>query len=139
MTEAPIARKVCEHYWAWVSPAGTSNSARLCMLCYEPDPTWLNTIIYKIDKEQDMNDDIPLRIKTLVMNYFNDHVEKTDKMRITVEQIYIVWFSKTLQNWKAMVSTTIPDGMYYEVTHNGDEDETYLDAYKKFDNVVIPD
>ncbi len=51
--------------------------------------------------------------------------------------VYVVWWSKTLQNWKALVSTTLPDGMYYEVTHNGDAGETYLDAYKKFDNVVV--
>jgi hypothetical protein len=38
------AREVCEHYYAWVSPAGTSNAARLCSLCNQPDPEWLNGI-----------------------------------------------------------------------------------------------
>jgi hypothetical protein len=66
-------------------------------------------------------------------------VEKTDGVEIEFEDTYVVWFSKVLQNWKALVSTTVPDGMYYEVTHNGDKGETYLDAYKKFDNVRIPD
>ena len=51
----------------------------------------------------------------------------------------LVWFSKTLQNWKALVSTTVSDGMYYEITHNGDKGETYLDAYKKWDNQCIAD
>jgi hypothetical protein len=27
--------------------------------------------------------------------------------------------------------------MYYEVTYNGDTEEFYLDAYKKFENVRI--
>jgi hypothetical protein len=27
--------------------------------------------------------------------------------------------------------------MYYELTYNGDKKEWYLDAYKKFENVVI--
>ena len=44
---------------------------------------------------------------------------------------------KTLQNSKALVSTTLPDGMYYELTYNGDKDELYLDAYKKFENRCI--
>ncbi len=35
--------------------------------------------------------------------------------------------------------TTVSDGMYYELTHNGDKNETYLDAYKKWDNKCIPD
>ena len=30
------------------------------------------------------------------------------------------------------------DGMYYEVTFNGDKREWYLDAYKKFENRVYP-
>lgn len=53
--------------------------------------------------------------------------------------VYVVWFCKTLQNWKALISSTLPDGMYYEVTHNGDVGETYVDSYKKFDNQSIPD
>ena len=44
---------------------------------------------------------------------------------------------KVLQNWKFLISTSIPDGMYYEVTYNGDKKEWYLDAYKKFENVCI--
>lgn len=86
-----------------------------------------------------MNDAMMKRAKELVVNYFNDHVDKTDKKTITEEDVFIVWFCKTLQNWKALVSTTISDGMYYEITHNGDKNETYLDAYKKWENVRIPD
>lgn len=86
-----------------------------------------------------MNDAMQKRAKELVVNYFNDHVDKTDKKTITEDDVFIVWFCKTLQNWKALVSTTISDGMYYEVTHNGDKGETYLDVYKKWENVCIPD
>ena len=80
-----------------------------------------------------------IRAKQVVVDYFNEHVEKTDNRKITEDDVFIVWFCKTLQNWKALVSTTISDGMYYEVTHNGDKGETYLDAYKKWENVCIPD
>ena len=45
---------------------------------------------------------------------------------------------KALQNWKWMLSSTLADGMYYELTYNGDKNEFYLDAYKKFENRVIP-
>ena len=90
-------------------------------------------------KDKKMNDAMQKRAKELVVNYFNDHVDKTDKKTITEDDVFIVWFCKTLQNWKALVSTTISDGMYYEVTHNGDKGETYLDVYKKWENVCIPD
>ncbi len=76
-------------------------------------------------------------IKETVRDYTNEHIDKTDKMQITVDDVYVVWFCKTLQNWKALASTTVPDGMYYELTYNGDKDEMYLDAYKKFENRCI--
>lgn len=77
--------------------------------------------------------------KEIVLNYAIKHIDKTDDVQITLDDVYIVWFCKTLQNWKALVSTTLPDGMYYEVTYNGDKKEVYLDAYKKFENQKIDD
>ena len=72
-----------------------------------------------------MNDAMLKRAKELVVNYFNDHVEVTDNKKITEDDVFVVWFCKTLQNWKALVSTTVSDGMYYEVTHNGDNGDLY--------------
>ena len=74
--------------------------------------------------------------KQAVADYINDRLDKTDGREITADDVYIVWQCKALQNWKALVSTTLPDGMYYEITHNGDKNETYLDAYKKWENVT---
>ena len=75
--------------------------------------------------------------RKIVLNYANKHIDKTDNVQITLDDVYIVWFCKTLQNWKALLSTTLPDGMYYEVTYNSDKKEAYLDAYKKFENRKI--
>ena len=79
------------------------------------------------------------RAKQLVVNYFNNRVDKTDNVLIGDDDVYVVWFCKTLQNWKALLSTNVSDGMYYEVTYNGDKKETYLDAYKKWENCCIKD
>lgn len=75
-----------------------------------------------------------------VFEYVKPRLEKTDK-HVTFEKdsVYVVSFTYILGNWKALVSTTLPDGMYYEVTHNFEKRETYLDAYKKFDNVCLTD
>lgn len=74
--------------------------------------------------------------KSIVVDYFNSHADKTDFIKITEDDVFIVWLCKTLQNNKALVSTTMPDGVYYEITHNGDKAETYVDVYKKWENFV---
>lgn len=73
--------------------------------------------------------------KNAVRNYVINHLDKSDT--VPNFNVYIVWYCKTLQNWKALLSTTLSDGMYYEFTLNGDKDEAYLDAYKKWDNNCI--
>jgi hypothetical protein len=76
----------------------------------------------------------------LVYQYVKDHLDVTDThVTFGIDEVFVVWFCKTLQNWKALLSTTLPDGMYYEVTYDGDVKRTYIDAYKKFDNKVIVD
>ena len=73
--------------------------------------------------------------KNVVRNYVINHLDKSNT--VPNFDVYIVWYCKTLQNWKALLSTTLFDGMYYELTVNGDKDEAYLDAYKKWDNNCI--
>ena len=83
------------------------------------------------------NDEFLKLCKKIVKDYANDHLDKSDNVQITEENVYIVWSCKTLQNNKALVSTTLYDGMYYELTYNGDKKELYLDAYKKWENKCI--
>lgn len=77
----------------------------------------------------------------IVNTYIIEHLDKAESEGIygeVVFQTYIVWKCKVLQNWKYLISSTIPDGMYYELTFNGDKNEWYLDAYNKFENRCIP-
>ncbi len=57
---------------------------------------------------------------------------------IPTKDLYIVWFAKTLGNWKALVSTDVENGLYFEATHNGAKNETYIDSYRKYANICIP-
>lgn len=79
------------------------------------------------------------KMRHAVLEYITERLEKTDNTEVTINDVYIVWSCKTLQNWKSLVSTTLPDGMYYECTYNGDKDELYIDAYKKWENVTLHD
>lgn len=60
-------------------------------------------------------------------------------VEVTKDDFFIVWFSKTLKNWKALVSANYKGASFCEVTYNGDKKETYLDVYRKLENVRIPD
>ena len=73
--------------------------------------------------------------KEKVVEYFNAKADKTDEVKITKDDVFVVWYCKTLQNAKALLSTIVSDGMYYELTYNGDKKELYLDAYKKWENI----
>lgn len=75
--------------------------------------------------------------KEIIRDYANKHLDKTDNKNIGIDDVYVVWQCKALQNWKALVSTILSDGMYYEITHNGDKNETYIDCYKKWENFVV--
>lgn len=79
------------------------------------------------------------KAKELVANYTNERTDVSDgnKRLIKPDDVYTVWSAKVLQNSKALLSTPLFDGMYYEVTLNGDKDEIYFDAYKKFQNIKV--
>ena len=74
---------------------------------------------------------------SIVKKYILDHLDKSDP--VPEFEVYTVWKAKALQNWKYLISSTLADGMYYELTFNGDLGEWYLDAYKKFENKKITD
>jgi hypothetical protein len=71
----------------------------------------------------------------IVREYIERHLDKSDVKPDF--DVYTVWKCKALQNWKYLLSSTLPDGMYYELTYNGDKKEWYLDTYKKVENKVV--
>lgn len=84
--------------------------------------------------------DFPQKAKNAVVGYMAlMFAQNRPEEEPPAYEVYVVWFSKTLQNWKAIVGTTLPDGRLFEVTYDGDKKTTYLDAYVKMDNVPIPD
>lgn len=75
--------------------------------------------------------------KNAIIKYYEENGEVTDNVKLSIKDVYVVWSCKTLQNNKALLSTTLFDGMYFECTYNGDKKELYLDAYKKWKNIKI--
>lgn len=73
-----------------------------------------------------------------VVAYYNELATTPTGARIDSSQVRLVWFSKTLENWKALVITTLKDNLYYEVTYSGANHNTCVDVYQKVDQVIIP-
>lgn len=70
--------------------------------------------------------------KVAVRNYTNQL--ENGRKDIGINDIIVVWQCKTLQNHKALLITNLFDGLYYEVTYNGDKNEFYFDVYEKREN-----
>ena len=97
--------------------------------------------VRKEKKEMDIefarreDNDVRLKMaKAAVVAWYNEH---NAPATIDLEDVYIVWFCKALQNWKALAGTHHSDGMYYEITFDGNNELVYFDAYKKWQNVQM--
>lgn len=55
---------------------------------------------------------------------------------IIIDDTYVVWFCYILGNYKALVSTNVNDGRYYEVTYGENRNECYIDEYVKTNQMV---
>ena len=72
--------------------------------------------------------------KEVVKNYANEHHFLADSAH--QKDVFIVWYCKTLQNWKALAGI-YGRNEYFELTYNGDKKELYLDVYKKSKNICL--
>lgn len=81
--------------------------------------------------------------KRKLVEWYNEAFEGNSvyiQQRIDLSNVYVVWSCKTLQNYKALLSTSVSgDGIYVEFTYNGDKQELYMDVYRKIVNRKITD
>lgn len=89
---------------------------------------------FALDWEEDPQD----TAKQLVAEKYNRDIRDIglDPL-LRVEELRVVWFAKTLQNWKAILVTTRRDSFLFELTHNGDTQETYVQKYGMISSETI--
>lgn len=73
-----------------------------------------------------MDNRIP-QAKVIVTQYYNEHHDE----KIDTDDVAVVWFCKTIQNWKVLLITFTRDNTYYALTYNGDKSEWHLDVYNQ--------
>ena len=82
----------------------------------------------------------------IFLNFVSDLINEMEIERLNKEgkhandyefAVFQVWGAKVLQNNKAIYSSTLPNAPMYEITYNGDKEETYVDVYHKKLNYKI--
>lgn len=69
--------------------------------------------------------------KSKVQQWLANNLEGVDG--ISTNDIFVVWYSKTLQNRKVLLGTCFTNH-YFECTFNCDKGEMYFDVYDKVQN-----
>lgn len=75
--------------------------------------------------------------KRTVFEMALEGLDATDNVEFTIDDVYVTWFGFILGDMKALLSTSLPDGRYYEVTYNKEKKEIYADCYAKLKNKVV--
>ena len=122
-----VLRMRCEECVHWPPSA---MSGKPCCFCYPGTP--MNYFQRKEEQKDMGNTEFTEKAKKLVREYTEYNTPDAP-----VFEVYVVWNAYILGNMKALLSTTVEDGMYYEVTYNKAKNEIYLDAYKKFENICF--
>jgi Family of unknown function (DUF6275) len=77
------------------------------------------------------------RAKRLVAENYNTHHDAEMTPPLGIDDVYIIWFTKVLTSWKAVVCSTVVRGLMWVVTFNGPRNEAYIEIYRKINNVVV--
>ena len=93
---------------------------------------------------------VPNELIAAVVKAWNSEPHGGMSVPIIEEELFVVWSSKVLQNWKGLVGilrrsgrypwgsgSTLPGSPYFEVTHNGNNGVTYVDVYQKIDHIEL--
>lgn len=91
----------------------------------------------KIDKPFLGSTEFIMTARNVVLDIVRQQLDPTDNVEITIDDVYEVTHSYILGNQKAMISTSLPDGKYYEVTYDATRRFMYIDCYVKFNQKLI--
>jgi hypothetical protein len=92
--------------------------------------------------------DFPMRARMIVREQINVAGIGTRRgdsiVPISIDEIYVVWFAFVRGNWKAILSTSRPDGRIWEVSYKryddrdpGEPEALVVDTYLKTHNLVV--
>ena len=71
----------------------------------------------------------------IVRDYITEHLDKSDP--IPDFTVYIVYKRYLNYHLKYFLTSTLSDGMYYDLLHIANENEWHLNVFKRVDNAVV--
>lgn len=77
--------------------------------------------------------------QTVVDNYNLHRSDRRPAAALTMDTVFIVTFTKTRSEWMASVASPHARGRLWVVTYSNVKHETFLEIYKKINDVRIPD
>lgn len=77
--------------------------------------------------------------KDAVVDYWNNNaVLALTYGKIDVDDVYVTWQCKAIENFKALLGVNCDgDGLYFEFTLHDKMNRCYLDVYKKHTQIVV--
>lgn len=93
--------------------------------------------VIKIEKPFFGSTDFIATARLAVLDVVRSQLDPTDEVKLSIDDVYVVTYSCILGYQKAMISTPLPDGKYYEVTYNKANNLMYIDCYVKFNQHVV--
>lgn len=92
----------------------------------------------KIDGNFLGSDDFISNAKWAVLEVARKQLDPSDRVNLTVDNIYVVMYSFVLGDQKALISTTLEDGKYYEATFDKLKNVIYITTYVRLTQDDIP-
>ena len=88
--------------------------------------------VIKINKPFLGSDEFITTARQAVLDIIRQQLDPTDEVKLSIDYVYVVTYSCILGYQKAMISTPLPDGKYYEVTYNKANNMMYVDCYIRY-------
>lgn len=102
-----------------------------------PPPVGMPAQPDKPNKDIHDPDRFLMMAKRMAVDNYNKSRDAARSPELTMDAVYIVWFSKTLGNWKAIVASPIIKALIWEIAYNAHRKECYIEVYKKLNSVKV--
>jgi hypothetical protein len=76
-------------------------------------------------------------IEVACKNAIIEKVKETYNEDLNIQNLHLVWFTKSLQTFKCVIVDDLKNQRYYECTYNAIKKELYVDFYQKEKNFLI--